>query len=144
MDWAEFEQRLGALRATHPKWFSEEGEPLPSQEALVEAEQALGVKLPETYKAFLRRFGGGYFGATNVFGVSGGDWDIVAKNLRYPLPERFIAVSDDQAGGYYGFIVASGACSPEVVYCYPMEADGLKPVATDFLSYLVKVGLDLP
>lgn len=144
MDWPEFEKHLEAARRSHPRWFEDAREPLPADRALEEAEVALGVRLPEAFKEFVRRIGGGYFGAINVFGVAADEWNIVENNRQFPLPEGFIAISDDEAGGYYGFGSACGVCSQDVTYCYPMEADAPKPVAPDFLSYLVRVGLKLP
>ncbi|MFI7335826.1 SMI1/KNR4 family protein [Micromonospora aurantiaca (nom. illeg.)] len=76
MDFEEFDQHVQALRARAAGSGSEEGEDFTVIEGLTAtaedtaaAEQALGATLPEQYKAFMRRYGGGQFGFLDLLPI---------------------------------------------------------------------------
>jgi hypothetical protein len=48
----------------------------PRDEGLIEqAEQVLGLRFPPTYRRFLREFGSGSFGGTEIYGVVDDDFE---------------------------------------------------------------------
>ena len=60
---------------------------------------------------------GGYFAFTIIFSVSdGSEWYILSQTQAISLLEKhhFLAVSDNQAGDYYGFKVNAGWCESKI------------------------------
>lgn len=92
----------------------------PADDARLAAiEKELGVKLPDNYAAFLRRFGfalwdggcvNGYY-EMDLENLPGYDFDVVHNTLEQrrakvpkgvtPLPKDGLVLDDDQAGGYF-------------------------------------------
>lgn len=99
-----------------------------SEEQLTEMERAIGVRLPQSYRAFLREFGGGNYGLETFFSADpNSEWYLPLKHgeaSRY-LPEGLLAFSDDGAGGYYVFQVLSGQAQEAV--CYWNQDGGESP-----------------
>ena len=114
-------RRLDArYRQEKPKLFQLSMPDPPASEAqLAEAERAIGVRLPQTYRAFLREFGGGSFGLTTIFSADPkSEWYLPLRQgeaIRY-LPEGLLALSDDFAGGNYVLKVMNGQAQEAVYY----------------------------
>lgn len=114
-------RRLDArYRQEKPKLFQlSTPDPAASEEQLAEVERAIGVRLPQTYRLFLREFGGGSFGLTNIFSADPkSEWYLPLKQgqaARY-LPEGLLAFSDDFAGGNYVLKVMNGQAQDAVSY----------------------------
>ena len=142
MNFHEFEESVQRIRAQKPMWFSSQNEKVATDEQLVSAEKILGVELPSEYKEFVRRYGGGYFALTNVFSVDpASEWYIVVKQKEFNLSDKFVAITDDETGGAYGFLVESRKCSDAVFYLNPDENGIAVLQYASFLEYLAKVGL---
>lgn len=121
MDFNQFCSHVDALKARKPIWFGLESEPLASESDISTAEAALGVRLPNSYRDFVRTYGGGFFAFGNVFSVAvGSDWNIVEKNRQTKIP-AFLVVSDNGAGDYYGFSVVDQVCG-ERIYLWDHES----------------------
>jgi SMI1-KNR4 cell-wall len=92
----------------------------PSSEGQIEAiERDLKFKLPDSYRGFLKEFGGGAFGLTNVFNAnSDAYYYIVEQNIsaKLILPNDYIAISDDHCGGWYVLQVADGVAGETIYY----------------------------
>lgn len=90
-----------------------------SEEQLVALERAVGVRLPQAYRSFLREFGGGSFGLATIFSADpGSEWYLPQRQVeasRY-LPEGVLAFSDDFAGGNYVLKVLNGQAQEAVFY----------------------------
>ena len=144
MQFSEFCSIVENCRKNNPDWFDfQDKEPCPTEEDFFDAEKVLGVSLPLDYKEFLRVFGGGYFVFTNVFSVlPGSDWNIIERQGS-KLPNGFLAVSDDEAGGLYGFLYrADGSCDPGVFYIYLSGwGDIVEKKFDSFFDYLNIAGL---
>jgi hypothetical protein len=126
-----------------PVWFGLDSDGVASEADVVTAETALAVSFPREYRAFVQRFGGGYFAFTNVFSVdAGSDWSIVDRNSALGLlNRRFIAFSENGCGDYYGFRLADGVCENAVMF---FDHDSGEIHSTDYrdlYEYLVAVGL---
>lgn len=107
-------------------------------------EQAMGVLLPQRYKAFMTRYGGGVFGYLELFPV-------VARPLEYrddlrtvndlEFPDRtFVAVAAVGTGDFWGFPVTGGRCHDEVWFHFHDDPRH-EPVAVDFLEFVARRGL---
>ncbi|MBW8829977.1 MAG: SMI1/KNR4 family protein [Burkholderiales bacterium] len=146
MDLTEFSVVVEDARAKHLHWFAG-AERLAQAGEIESAEKALGLRLHETYRAFLRNFGGGYFGFTNVFSVvPGSEWNVVDRQTKHEIPRDFLSVSDDETGGLYGFRVNSDRmCAPEIYYLYLSGAEEqLERKFDSLFDFVVATGLKRP
>lgn len=142
MDIDTFSALVESLKAEHAIWFEGESDRLATNSDLDALEAEIGVRLPNQYKDFARLYGGGYFAFTNVFSADrDGEWFILDQMISASFPAGFIPISDDEAGGYYGFVCKSGACEEGVYYFYSSEDDGPTFMFPSLFDYLVKVGL---
>ena len=143
MDNSEFLALVDRARMAKPFWFEGEMDIPATDSQITQAEHEIGAQFPDEYRFFLSKFGGGYFGHANVFSVTPrSDWNINSINSRYNVRNDFVAVSDDQAGGYYGFMRHSGHLSPQIFYIYPPEGDALKEKYPPLFVFLHSVALE--
>ena len=106
---------------------------------IISLEAELGVRLPTDYSWFLKTYGGGEFGLLTVFSASPDcEWYLgdKQKEMSGILPEGFLPISDDFAGGYYGILISDGVGSSEVHY---WNSDG-GLVGTEFDTLLGFIG----
>ena len=145
MNFEEFKKIVEEAKSKHPFWFDSESDPKADNDQIKQASEALGVNLPEDYIDFVKEYGGGYFAFTNIFSVysNSDDWYIVERNFEYNLPENnFIAISDDEAGGYYGFRVKDGICDSSIAYWDHESHDPIMDRQYDNLfSFIAEIGL---
>jgi len=104
------------------------------------AEEALGFKLPESYKWWLRNFSGGEVGGEEIFSIYGEDFDtvgggdIVHMYRLQPTKGDRIPICHSDVDGVFSFD-KSLASGDE----YPIVAEGTgKVYARDFLDFLKK------
>lgn len=148
MEFEEFETHLAAARTKRAGLSSGEGFDvfegrLASQEDLVAAERALRVQLPDDYKEFMKRHGGGMFLFLDLLPVSGSDDqedDLVKVNLRDFADIAFVAVAPVGTGDWWGFSVTEGRCASQVSFWD--HEDGSVQVEVDtFLGFVAREGL---
>lgn len=138
----EFNSIFDKVKSTNPLWLEGEMEPKATDDSVSFVESKLGVKLASQFVEFIKNFGSGYFGFTNVFSVDpDGEWYLLDVMDQFSFPEKFIPVSDDETGGYFGFLVDENNCSEGVYYWH--SSDGIDPKLKyeSFYDYLVDVGL---
>ena len=117
----DFLRDFEAAKAKSPGGFLDHnGEPMtvPETEASVRsAEDSLGVRLPESFRWYLKTIGGGGFRTEEVFTITGTDApNLCEENARFDR-SKFVAVINDGAGGCYGFVPSGGVCGERLVYC---------------------------
>jgi hypothetical protein len=108
-----------------------------------EVEQKLAVALPQSYKEFVKKCGGGDFGYIDIFSVNKqGCWYIVKNNqdFKHYLPKNFIAISDDQTGGYYGYKILKDKCEEQIFYWHYDGGFDSNLVYQNIFDYIIKVG----
>jgi SMI1-KNR4 cell-wall len=146
MDFDEFNALVQTTQKDHPRWFMHGRRDAPAtDEDVLRAEEKLGVKFPPEYVSFLKAYGGGDFCFSNVFSVNpSSKWYVVDHNARVARlgAKDFLAISDDQAGGYYGFRVSRGVCESKVVY-YDWETNEMAAgwVVDNLFSFISEDGL---
>src|SRR4051812_12283567 len=117
MDESQFSQLVAKARQSKLFWCDGEADPPATDAQINLAEEQIGARFPDEYTFFVKQFGGGYFAYANVFSVfPDSKWNLNAINKKYRLRENFVAVSDDQCGGYYGFIRDGNVLSKESFY----------------------------
>ena len=139
----EFNRVFDEVKSAKPLWLEGEMEPKASDEAISDAEIKLGINLPGQFIEFIQSVGAGYFGFTNVFSVNtDSEWYLLDIMDQYSFPKDFIPVSDDETGGYYGFLVKDKKICGDNVY-YWHSSEGLEPAMKyeTFYDYLVEVAL---
>lgn len=139
----DFKKIIDQKKKENPFWFEDTPDNLATDNNIQIIEDDLEALLPDSYKGFIKEYGGGYFGFTNIFSADqNGDWYIVDKNInaQFYLPQNFIAISDDETGGLYGYVVVDGKCKEEVYY-WDGHEDTLSKAYDNVFDYLVKVGV---
>ena len=148
MDLAEFEAlaepllRKSVAKQAEYGFALIEGHTVTAEE-IKDVEREIAVALPNKYKAFMMRYGGGVFGFVELFPVapvpSGAD-DLRTLNDR-EFPDRsFVAVAPVGTGDHWGFRVIDGRCS-EQVWFRVHDAGDDESVAQDFLEFVASRGL---
>ncbi|MDQ0110679.1 SMI1/KNR4 family protein [Paenibacillus harenae] len=144
MEFNQFTENVNRLRASNPIWFALDADPIGTKAEISTVENQLNISLPEDYKTFIEAFGGGYFAFTVIYSVTDdSEWNILNKNQSLELLEKhhFLAVSDNQAGDYYGYIIENGL-STKNLFVYDHDDRQVKQTKyQNLFEYLVEVGL---
>lgn len=72
MSLASYKNAISIMNGNKDKWFFTGSK---SKELITLAEERLGIKFWKIYMEFLRRYGAGNFGAQEVYGIIGDDFD---------------------------------------------------------------------
>lgn len=143
MSFDQFDERVRAIIAQKPAWF-EGAEPPASENDIASVEAALGHALPEQFKHFAKAFGAGYFGANNISSlVEASDWYILSRPSVMVNGNPMLVISDDEAGGYYGFVFDRTTYGPAIVYINPNDGDYTENTAPSFFDYVENNSLNL-
>ena len=143
MEIKEFVELVSSARRSHPGWFMLQSDSAATESEVEDAQLALGVALVPEYRRFLEIFGGGDFAFMNVFSVDpSSEWNIVERNRAAGLVGTgFLAISDDETGGLYGFRVVKGVCEPAPCYLDVSTREIVPTKYRDVLSFIAAVGL---
>ena len=148
MRFEEFEAHLAAARAKRAGLSSPEGFEVfegraASEDDLLAVEDALQVRLPDEYKEFMKRHGGGMFLFLDLLPIAGtGDHedDVLKVNLGESAGANFVAVAPVGTGDWWGFSVIDGRCADQV-YFRDHEDGHVQFEADSFLDFLAREGL---
>lgn len=120
MGLTEFRQIFNQKVVEKPKLFELISPDRPATESHIsDVEHKLGIKLPSSYRLFLKEFGGGSFGLVNVFSADPeSEYFLVLRNTQAHalLPNHLVAFSDDYNGGWYSFATSEGAAGDSIFY----------------------------
>ena len=140
----DFDEAVATAMATRPGWFSEVETPATDEEVL-SVERLLGIALPQEYKHFAKKFGAGYFGQVNITSLKAdSEWYRADSLVQLLEHGNLYVLSDDETGGFYGFVLKADGCGSEVVYVHPDDGNDVEPVAQSFFDYIVGNGLPTP
>ncbi|MGK5497900.1 SMI1/KNR4 family protein [Streptomyces sp. URMC 125] len=147
MEFEQFESLLATTRAererTLPEGFHAFDLLAASNEELAQAEQRLGVRLPDDYKKFMRRYGGGEFLFLDLLPVlshDGAEDDLVGVNESDIESEDFIAIAPVGTGDWWGFSASGAVCRNQVDFL-DHEDGQVRFAAADFFEFLARQGL---
>ncbi|QPB85097.1 SMI1/KNR4 family protein [Pseudoalteromonas rubra] len=143
MDFDAFKELVEKTKNDHPIWFGMESDESPDNEALAEAEDKLGAKLPVDYKNFILEYGGGYFAFSNVFSLERrSDWNLVDLNEKYKaIRNGHLLISENSSGDFYGFRLVDGVFEPRI-YFYDHEVETWEESPySNLFDYLEKFAL---
>ena len=114
-----------------------------TEEDLAGAETALGVSLPQKYKDFMLRYGGGQFLFLDLLPVVSPDGHaetLLEANRREVSGREFVVVAPVGTGDWWGFVSTGGACADQVSFL-DHEDGSIQPEAEDFLEFVARHGL---
>jgi len=123
-------------------WF-EGAEPPANADDLAKVEAKLGHALPEQYEHFALTFGGGYFGGVNISTLSEkSSWYVLARPSIKINDSSMLVISDDEAGGYYGFLLNADGFESSVTYVSPDDGNSIEEAAPTFFDFVEKFALN--
>lgn len=126
----------------------------PRSEAIVEeAENALQVKFPPTYRKFLLEYGAGSFGSSEVYGVISNNfeessvpdaiWCTLNLRIQIDFPRNLVAIQNDGTGNFLCLDCKPNANVefPVILYLlgYDSKEEQYEVIAKDFGSLLLQL-----
>jgi hypothetical protein len=114
-----------------------------SEAEIQHVESRLNVRLPEKYKEFMRRRGGGVFLYVELLPIaSPGERseDLMGVNSSEFRVDDFIAVSPVGTGDWWGFSVLNGVCG-DAVDMWIHDDGTIERTDSDFLEFAARQGL---
>lgn len=143
MNFNDFNALVDRAREQHPIWFGISSDRVATKKDILEAEDALRVHLPDDYKDFVGKYGGGYFALANVYSLdSSSEWYLKEINHKYSdVSDGYLLVSDNGVGDFYGYKITDGTCSSNIFF-YDHEIDDWKDTRfANIFEYLEEVAL---
>lgn len=146
MDSAEFEALAEPVRQRSATAVASYGFPLiegrgATLDEVTDLEHQIGVVLPEQYKTFMMRYGGGTFGFVELFPITCHPEDALqdlGSLNREEFPDRsFVAVAPVGTGDHWGFPLTDGRCHDEVWF-HVHDGGATELDATDFLEFVAR------
>lgn len=138
MDFDNFDQRVLQVMRNKPDWFLEV-ENVASDEDIIKIESKLCSNLPVQFKHFSKNFGAGYFGMSIISSIrEESDFYILRRPDITVEGRKMLIVSDDQSGGYFGFLSKGGQISNEIFYVAPDDGGYHELFAECFFDYIDK------
>lgn len=120
MNTTEFANLDHRYRNEDPGLFELSSSSAPAMDSdIISLETNLGVRLPSEYAWFLKNYGGGEFGLLTLFSaLPVSEWYLEDKFREASefIPEDFLPISDDFAGGYYGFLISNSIALSKIHY----------------------------
>lgn len=145
MTFDEFKTIVISYMKKKPNWFYNKMEERANKNDIDKAERKLGIMLPIKYKEFVREYGGGDFAFINVFSVDeNGEWYICKKNKELECchnNKNFVAISDDQTGGFYGYILNNSIVNEDIYYL-DLDTNKFTNIHKDIFEYIIESGLN--
>jgi hypothetical protein len=139
----EFDSRVREAMAVKRAWF-DGVEPPVSEEAVTKVESKIGCALPQEFMHFAVTFGGGYFGGVNISTLEEtSDWYVLSRPPIKVDEKTMLVVSDDEAGGYYGFVLDHGSFQTGVTYINPDDGNYTEQAASSFFEFIDKFAINM-
>ena len=144
MDSIIFQNKVNEIMKEKPRLFALESDIKANREMIELVENYYNVLLPDTYKDFVKQYGGGYFGFIIVYSCDcNGMFYIKDKVLKeWVLEKKFLPIVDLETGDFLGFEITDGVCQ-DTVALYSHEEDEVEELGIDFYGALLKYGLNI-
>lgn len=142
MNVEEFEELIQKFKVVCPHIFELESDSTPTMEDIGLIENNYGIVFPKSYRDFLLRYGGGYFGYTVVYSLDDQSPFYVLKNVaaEFVRVNGFFPVIDFETGDLAGFKMDHGVCEDSVML-YDHETMKVSDLKMNFYDVLGKYGL---
>lgn len=147
MNEIEFAKKVDFVKKLKPNWFLSEDKSVATPDEVERGGLLVNGRLPEEYIFFSLNYPAGYFAFMNIYSmVPGSEWYLIMKNKEYDsvvMPENFIAFSDDETGGYYGFIKQETRYSNEVYFWDSSSTENIISVKKNFFEFVINRAFQL-
>lgn len=141
MDKISFDNKLKEIVVGKPKLFALESDNKANDEKINIVEKYYKIKLPDSYKEFVKQYGGGYFGFIVVYSCDKNGMfyikDYVSKE--WIQNKSFLPIVDLETGDFIGFKVKEGICR-NTVSLYSHEENKLENLEMNFYDALLRYG----
>jgi hypothetical protein len=118
-----------------------------SDEAIVELEQTLGVRMPPSFRDFLSRFGGFALGNSFISGIINNKplatgtgrlyWDTQRFRREYGVPDHLLVVQPDEDAPYCLNMTAPKPDGEVPMVCYELHSRHIGRIAGSFREWFV-------
>jgi len=110
----DFLAQVDDARQRHPVWFELPSDQAPDDEVLAETERRLGSRLPDDFRWFLPKYGGGDFAFATLYSADSESGLDLVGNQSEGTP-GVVGFGDDGTGNVFVFPVDDGACRDRVL-----------------------------
>ncbi|MCM1416757.1 MAG: SMI1/KNR4 family protein [bacterium] len=143
MDKNIFDNKVREIVEKSPRLFGLHSDNMASAAMIKDVEEYYNFKLPDSYKEYLKQYGGGYFGYIIVYSCDYNSMFYIKKNVakELVLENAFLPIIDLETGDFIGFKILGEKCQ-NAVTLYLHEEDELQDLKMDFYDALLKYGLN--
>lgn len=143
MAYKEFTDIVNRVQIAKPILFELNGWDINSNEMILNLEHSIKLTLPENYKLFVKKYGGGYFVFTIVLSCNPkSKFYLLNPNYSNLIKtHNFLPLIDLETGDIAGVRVSQNKCSNEI-YLYSHDTNRITPSTFDFLEAILHYGLN--
>ncbi|MBD5509003.1 MAG: SMI1/KNR4 family protein [Lachnospiraceae bacterium] len=143
MDKYIFDNKVKEMVEKRPRLLALHSDNKASMTMIKDVEEYYNIKLPDSYKEYLKQYGGGYFGYIIVYSCDYNGMFYIKKNVakELVLESAFLPIIDLETGDLIGFKTLGGKCQ-NTVALYLHEENELQDLEMDFYDALLKYGLN--
>ena len=145
MDISEFMCIVSEVKKNKPILFGLESDKAASDNEIKQIEEYYGVELPKSYKGFLKKFGGGYFGYTVVYSCDCNSRFYLGNNVMKGWVDtyNFFPVIDFETGDLCGFKIIDKKCGEHMCIFNHEEQQVIEETGDNLFQALIKYGFRL-
>lgn len=140
MEFTTFSEIVNKTKIKIPTLFGLEHDVIPSVDDISKFEEQNHIQLTEKYKQFLLKYGGGFFGYTNLYSLDKNS-DFYLLNYNDIPIRNILYIADNGCGDNYALKIVETKCQNTIIF-YEHDTGLLYDTKfSDIFEYLVKVGL---
>lgn len=122
-----------------------------SESLIKEAEKALGITFPETYRQFLLKYGAGNFGGSEIYGIidenfinssiPDGIWFTLIERKKICLPQNLVVIYSTGDGDLVCLDTGKNRESPVIIFQpgVPLELQRGEVISEDFGRFFLEL-----
>lgn len=144
MEFLDFISIVDGVRKKKPILFGLDSDNVVSDDKIKKIENYYCIQLPESYKVFLKKYGGGYFAYTVIYSGDVKSNFYVIKNISKEWVDKydFFPVMDFETGDLGGFEIDNKKCC-DYFSIFVHEEKKIIKYQYDLFQALLKYGLKL-
>lgn len=142
MDFEVFTRLVEKRKREKPALFELEHDKILSIEEIALQEKSNHISIPEKYRLFLLRYGGGYFGFVNAYSLDSESCFFIPDHMD-DVPEGYIPISDNGCGDLFLLKMEYGGLQEQVYFLDHETKDIQATRYADVFAYLLEAGLSV-